>query len=117
MTMSAKRLEDKADEKPKPIPAAKRTLSLFTNRTDLDDPERARDGSLPQPKRRVPRARKTAWIGSSMSWTFVESPDTKRERTLGYIEGAPNGWKAYRGGPLGTYPTMLAAATAVERAA
>jgi len=55
--------------------AAERTISMFTGKTDCEDPERARDGFLPgQPRQDGPGFKTLRWEGGVSRWYVMDGP-------------------------------------------
>lgn len=96
------------------LPSAKqRTISLFTGKTDLEDPRRARDGTLGAAMARIPRQRRLEWVNNETlsSWTVED----KNGLELYRIDVKEDAYHLFvRGKLLGSFASALEAARACE---
>ncbi len=103
--------------------AAARTVSLFTGRSDLDDPRTSRDGTKPDPRDDEPRRRQAVvqWNAIGFTrWVYGTNIEARRTKPKHLGETTKLGERKYeaRAGArlLGTFATVLEAASAVEGA-
>ncbi len=82
--------------------AAQRTISMFTGKTDLDDPERARDGYPPAaPKPAPPKGLK--WDGGVARWWTSDGPRGEEYVIQKQEDGYHAYWYATK---LGTFDSI-----------
>ena len=92
--------------------AASRTVSLFTGKTDHEDPERARDGEAPgRPKHERPRHKQLKWDGGVSCWYVDDSP---HGRSYEIRKDARGYHAAHYAEPLGLFVTILEAGDACQ---
>lgn len=92
--------------------AAERTISMFTGKTDCEDPDRARDGFLPgQARREGPGFKLLKWEGGVSRWYVLDGP-----RGESYVvEKKGDAYHAmFFATDLGRHPTILAAGDACQ---
>ena len=108
---------------PRTPTAAARTVSLFTGRSDVDDPRTGRDGTKPDAHNDEPRRRHAVvqWNAVGFTrWVYGTAIEARRAKPkhLGEITKLDERRYVARAGErsLGVFATVLEAASAVEGA-
>ena len=99
--------------------SVERTISLFTGKTDLEEPLRGRDGTLPEVLARRPRTIRYRWHsnGGHFAWGYGKPDRNGTYIDRGWITAGKDGYLACVGARHGRpceFKTLIAAAEWVE---
>lgn len=93
--------------------AVQRTISMFTGKMDIEDPDRARDGFLPGDTRRGEQGfRLLSWDGGVSKWYVMDGP---RGESYVIVKDAKGYHATFYYQKLGTFQDILAAGDACQR--